>query len=81
MTCVESAKLEESWLGRTIDERFVREIASVPIDPCGENGEYHSFAYAGPFFRRPVGWRAGARRSDGRFAQLDIITGVEVAPV
>ena len=72
VTCVESAKLEESWLGRTIDERFVREIASVPIDPCGENGEYHSFAFAGPLFTRAVPHALGERRSNGRFAQLDI---------
>jgi uncharacterized protein (TIGR00290 family) len=72
VTCVESAKLEESWLGRTIDERFVREIASVPIDPCGENGEYHSFAFAGPLFTCAVPHALGERRSNGRFAQLDI---------
>ena len=81
VTCIETTKLDGAWLGRVIDAGFVGDVARTGIDPCGENGEYHSFAYAGPFFRRPVGWRAGARRSDGRFAQLDIITGVEVAPV
>ena len=73
VTCCESAKLDESWLGRTIDERFVRDIESVPIDPCGQNGEYHSFAFAGPLFARAVGHALGERRSDGRFAQLDIL--------
>ena len=73
VTCCESAKLGESWLGRTIDERFVRDIATVPIDPCGENGEYHSFVFAGPLFARPVPHALGERRSDGRFAQLDIL--------
>ena len=72
VTCCESEKLDESWLGRVIDERFVRDIASVPIDPCGENGEYHSFAFAGPLFARAVSHTLGERRSDGRFAQLDI---------
>lgn len=72
ITCVESAKLDDSWLGRVIDEDFVRDIAATSIDPCGENGEYHSFAFSGPFFEVPVQWRAGERREDGRFAQLDV---------
>ena len=75
ITCCESEKLDDSWLGRIIDERFVRDIASVPIDPCGENGEYHSFAFAGPLFSRPVAHALGERRSDGRFAQLDLVSG------
>jgi len=74
VTCCESEKLDESWLGRIIDERFVSDIASVPIDPCGENGEYHSFAFAGPLFARPVTHAIGERRSDGRFLQLDILS-------
>jgi uncharacterized protein (TIGR00290 family) len=73
LTCIETAKLDPSWLGRVIDERFVRDIATLAVDPCGENGEYHSFAYAGPFFGVDVPWRAGERRDDGRFAQLDLV--------
>jgi len=72
LTCVETAKLDASWLGRVIDEQFVRDISATGIDPCGENGEYHSFAYGGPFFGVPFPWHAGERRNDGRFAQLDI---------
>jgi uncharacterized protein (TIGR00290 family) len=73
VTCCEVAKLDESWLGRTIDDHFVAEIATVGIDMCGENGEYHSFAFAGPLFARPIPYALGERRSDGRFAQLDIL--------
>jgi len=73
VTCCESAKLDESWLGRIIDDRFVRDIASISIDPCGENGEYHSFAFAGPLFGRAVPHALGERRSDGRFVQLDVL--------
>ncbi|HEV8230000.1 MAG TPA: diphthine--ammonia ligase [Candidatus Limnocylindria bacterium] len=72
LTCVETAKLDASWLGRVIDDDFVRDIATADVDPCGENGEYHSFAFAGPFFAHPLVWRAGERRDDGRFAQLDL---------
>jgi len=80
VTCCESEKLDDSWLGRVIDDRFVRDIAGVPIDPCGENGEYHSFAFAGPLFFRPVPYAVGERRSDGRFAQLDLLSDPEAPP-
>jgi uncharacterized protein (TIGR00290 family) len=72
ITCCELPKLDDTWLGRIIDDRFVAEIGTTGIDPAGENGEYHSFTFAGPLFRSPVPWRAGARRYDGVFAQLDL---------
>ena len=73
ITCVDSSQLDRSWLGRIIDDHFVDEISSVAIDPSGENGEYHSFAFAGPMFREPVAWRPGDVRSDSRFSQLDVV--------
>jgi uncharacterized protein (TIGR00290 family) len=75
ITCVELAKLDDSWLGRVIDDRFASEIATTGVDACGENGEYHSFAFAGPVFRRPLSWTAGERRLDSGFAQLDLTEG------
>jgi uncharacterized protein (TIGR00290 family) len=75
ITCVELAKLDESWLGRVIDDRFPSEIARTGVDACGENGEYHSFAFAGPVFRQPLSWTAGERRLDSGFAQLDLTEG------
>lgn len=75
LTCVELAKLEEKWLGRITDERFASEIGSTGADPCGENGEYHSFAFAGPVFKKTVEWVAGERRLDSGFAQLDVTQG------
>jgi uncharacterized protein (TIGR00290 family) len=79
ITCCELGKLDEGWLGRIVDERFVADIASAGVDVCGENGEYHSFAYAGPAFREPVMWRAGATRSDGKFIQLDLLSPLDAA--
>ena len=72
LTCVELSKLDESWLGRVTDESFASEIGQTGADPCGENGEYHSFAFAGPVFRQPVRWLAGERRTEAGFAQLDL---------
>ncbi|MGH7760614.1 MAG: hypothetical protein ACREOY_04245 [Candidatus Dormibacteraceae bacterium] len=76
ITCVELARLDASWLGRTIDDRFATDIQTAGVDACGENGEYHSFAFSGPVFKWPVGWMAGERRMDGGFAQLDLIGGL-----
>jgi uncharacterized protein (TIGR00290 family) len=73
VTCVELARLDETWLGRIIDERFASDIAHTGADPCGENGEYHSYAFAGPVFTTPVRWRAGESRQEAGFAQLDVV--------
>jgi uncharacterized protein (TIGR00290 family) len=81
ITCVDLAKLDQAWLGRIIDERFAGEIKAVGVDPCGENGEYHSFAFAGPVFKMPVQWTAGERRLDSGFAQLDLTEGMPVVPI
>ncbi len=75
VTCVDTERLDAGWLGRVIDPAFVSEIAGLGVDACGENGEYHSFAFAGPAFARPLAWRPGERRSDGRFIQLDVLPG------
>jgi uncharacterized protein (TIGR00290 family) len=72
LTCVELAKLDESWLGRITDERFTAEIEKTGVDVCGENGEYHSFAFAGPVFKRTLAWAAGERHLEAGFAQLDV---------
>jgi diphthamide synthase (EF-2-diphthine--ammonia ligase) len=72
VTCVDTSRLDPSWLGRVIDAEFVADIAGAGVDACGENGEYHSFAFAGPVFQREVRWLAGEERSNGRFLQLDL---------
>jgi uncharacterized protein (TIGR00290 family) len=58
--CVNDAYLDEAVLGRNIDCDF---LESLPpdVDPCGENGEFHSFAFAGPIFQRPIAFRVGEK--------------------
>jgi diphthamide synthase (EF-2-diphthine--ammonia ligase) len=50
---VDSGQLAPEFLGREFDAAL---LADLPpgVDPCGENGEFHTFVYAGPIFRRPV---------------------------
>ena len=81
LTCVELEKLDESWLGRVTNEQFATDIEKAGVDACGENGEYHSFAFAGPVFTRPVRWVAGERRLDAGFAQLDLVQEGGSAPL
>jgi uncharacterized protein (TIGR00290 family) len=75
ITCVDLSRLDPSWLGRIIDERFLDDIAATQADPCGENGEYHSFAFEGPAFTYPVIWVPGETRSESGFSQLDVLPG------
>lgn len=58
LTCVDGQKLGESFAGRPIDEALIRDLPDG-VDPCGENGEFHSYVYDGPIFRRPVEVRVG----------------------
>lgn len=51
--CVSDQYLNEEWVGKEINEQFVHELP-VAVDPCGENGEYHSFCYAGPVFQQTI---------------------------
>jgi uncharacterized protein (TIGR00290 family) len=52
LSCVEG-KLGESFAGRAIDAKLIDDLPEG-IDPCGEYGEFHSFVYDGPIFRKPL---------------------------
>lgn len=56
--CVEAERLGEAWLGRELDAHFARQLPP-DIDPCGENGEFHSFVWDGPIFQKPVAFTRG----------------------
>jgi uncharacterized protein (TIGR00290 family) len=51
--CVNDAHLDESWCGKEFDARFIRDLPAG-VDPCGENGEFHTFCFDGPIFRQPI---------------------------
>jgi uncharacterized protein (TIGR00290 family) len=73
ITCVDHSRLDSTWLGRIVDERFLVDIALTQADACGENGEFHTFAFQGPAFAHPVTWKPGETRSESGFSQLDIV--------
>jgi uncharacterized protein (TIGR00290 family) len=58
LTCVDPKKLPSDFAGREFDRALLRDLPAG-IDPCGENGEFHTFACAGPMFRRPIEVKRG----------------------
>jgi uncharacterized protein (TIGR00290 family) len=58
LVCVDPAKLDSSFVGRVIDEEFLSELPPG-VDPCGENGEFHTFVFDGPMFKKPVRFSRG----------------------
>jgi len=72
VTCVDREALSGAFAGRVIDEQFLNELPSG-IDPCGENGEFHTFVFDGPLFRKPVKFSVGESVVRGRFCFRDLI--------
>lgn len=58
--CVNDAYLNEDKVGVNIDMEFIRSLPAL-VDPCGENGEYHTFCYAGPVFKKPIEYSLGEK--------------------
>ncbi len=72
ITCIDPSKLPESLIGSDYNSEF---IASLPegVDPCGENGEFHSFVYAAPMFPTPIEFKKGDRVNKEGFLYVDLI--------
>ncbi|OLY93791.1 MJ0570-related uncharacterized domain-containing protein [Cnuella takakiae] len=60
IVCVNGRHLDESFCGRIIDESFLADLPDS-VDPCGENGEYHSFVFDGPIFQQPIAFTVGEK--------------------
>ena len=72
LTCVDTSQLDARFAGRRFEESFIGELPSG-VDPCGENGEFHTFCYDGPMFAHAVHVRTGETRSEGRFCYADVL--------
>jgi uncharacterized protein (TIGR00290 family) len=77
LTCIDPAKLPASFAGRDFDAALLAELPPS-VDPCGENGEFHTFAHAGPMFRHPIAIRTGEVVTRDGFVFADLQP--EVAP-
>jgi diphthamide synthase (EF-2-diphthine--ammonia ligase) len=74
LTCVNPRRLDRSFAGRIFDRTLIADLPPE-VDPCGENGEFHSFAYAGPMFERPVPHRLGEIVDRDGFVFADVELG------
>jgi uncharacterized protein (TIGR00290 family) len=72
VACVDRNALERSFAGREFDARFLEDLPPA-VDPCGENGEFHSFVYDGPMFQWPLAVEVGAVREEGGLAFADLL--------
>ena len=73
ITCIDSKVLDKGFAGRIYDEQFLSELPSN-VDPCGENGEFHSFVYEGPIFRKSLRYKLGkVVLRDERFYFCDLM--------
>jgi uncharacterized protein (TIGR00290 family) len=73
VTCVDTQALPASFTGRLYDPSFIADLPAA-ADPCGENGEFHSFAFDGPIFSHPVRFRRGeVVLRDERFSFCDLL--------
>ena len=71
LVCVDTDVLDPVFAGRSFDEDLLRDLPA-DVDPCGENGEFHTFVHAGPIFRRPVEFKLGRVEGRGRFWFRDL---------
>ena len=72
LVCVDTAILDPSFAGRTFDEELLRDLPPN-VDPCGENGEFHSFVFAGPNFQRQIDHTLGEVVRRDRFYFCDLL--------
>jgi uncharacterized protein (TIGR00290 family) len=72
LTCVDPRNLDARFAGRDFDAALLAELPAT-VDPCGERGEFHSFAYEGPMFAGPIAIRSGEVVTRDGFVFADLV--------
>ncbi|MEH7515394.1 diphthine--ammonia ligase [Gottfriedia acidiceleris] len=79
ITCVDLTRLTEEFSGKEIDNHLIN-VLPKEVDPCGENGEYHSFVFDGPIFNQPIQFSIGEKKltadvytGETRFCYTDLV--------
>ena len=72
IVCVDPSKMPSDLAGRDLDHELLRQLPQA-VDPCGENGEFHTFTYAGPMFREPIPIKSGECITRDGFVFADVI--------
>jgi len=78
IVCVDPSKLPSDFAGRDLDHDLVRRMPAS-VDPCAENGEFHTFAYAGPMFSQPIPIKDGEIVSRDGFLYADVLPESDMA--
>lgn len=71
LTCVDTNILDKSFVGREIDDNFIKDLPKN-VDSCGENGEFHTFVYDGPIFKHPIKFTRGKILQIDNFCYYEI---------
>lgn len=79
VSCVDPRQLAPAFAGRVFDAAFLADLPPT-VDPCGERGEFHTFACAGPMFARPIPVRAGEVVEREGFVFADLLLPSSAAP-
>ncbi|MBI4974294.1 MAG: diphthine--ammonia ligase [Candidatus Omnitrophica bacterium] len=73
VTCIDSNILDKRFVGRRFDHKFLSELPPS-VDPCGENGEFHTFVYDGPIFQKGISYETGEIvLRNGHFYYCDLV--------
>ena len=72
ITCIDPSQIDASFAGRRFDASFLADLPQG-ADPCGENGEFHSFVHDGPMFTRPISVTPGQIVTRDGFVYADIV--------
>jgi uncharacterized protein (TIGR00290 family) len=72
IVCLDPRALDPSFAGRAYDEQFLADLPGS-VDPCGENGEFHTFVHAGPIFPEPIACQTGEVVEREGFVFCDLI--------
>lgn len=80
LTCVDPKQLDPRFAGRVFDARLTGELPAG-VDPCGEKGEFHTFAFQGPMFRAPIAATVGRVVERDGFCFADVLPGETVGRI
>lgn len=72
ITTIDKTKLPIEFLGREFTTEFLRDLPSN-VDPCGENGEFHTFCFDGPLFNHPIPFMLGEQKLVDNFGFIDLV--------
>jgi uncharacterized protein (TIGR00290 family) len=78
LVCVDPKQISSSFVGRDFDQSFLQDLPTG-ADSCGENGEFHSFVYAGPMFSREIAIVTGKKVERDGFWFCDVLPAVAVS--